>query len=168
MTPRPTRRAVLLAGAALAVVRPTSALAAPADDVAALNALLAVEHAAIYDLAAAGGTLSLVTRAVVVRHYDEHRARRDVLTQRIRVLGGAPVAALPAYADPVLGPDGTADIVAVEAACVQAYHAAIGSVADQLSRRICATAFIDECRHLALAKSAGGQAGAPDPFVTGR
>ena len=167
MTPRLTRRSVLLAGIAVAAVRPSAAIATPRDDAAALNTVLAVEHAAIFDLAAAGATMPLAVRATVLRHYDEHRARRDTLTQRILALGGAPVAALPAYADPVSGPDGTADIVAVERASVRAYHAATGLLADAASRRLCATAFIDESRHLALARSAAGQAGAPGPFVTG-
>lgn len=167
MTIRVNRRAVLIGTAVTLIARPGAAHAAAADDVAALNKVLETDHAAIYDLAAAGATLPLAVRATVLRHYDEHRARRDALEQRIRALGGSPAAALPAYADPVAGADPTADIVRVEQACVQAYRAAVAVVTDPTARQLCARAFIDEARHLALARSAAGLAGAPTAFVTG-
>jgi hypothetical protein len=165
-----TRRAVLRAGT-LAVVSPAGwpgrALAAATDDIGALNGLLAMEHAAIYDLAAAGATLTVPARAVVFGHYDQHRARRDLLEQHVRRLGGAPVAALAAYADPVAGPLGPAGVVAVEQACVQGYHAAVAVVADAGARELCSQAFVTEAAHLALARAATGAAGAPVAFVTG-
>lgn len=167
MSLRPTRRAVLLSGVALAVFRPVSAGAAAIDDAAALNALLATEHAVIYDLAAAGATLPVPGRAMVLAHYDEHRARRDLLVQRIHALGGTPVAALPAYADPDPAAYGNADIVVVERAAVRAYHGAIAVVGDASARALCVPAFVAEARHLALALAATGRAGAPSAFVTG-
>lgn len=167
MSPRPTRRAVLLSGAALVVLRPARALAAAPADVEALNALLSTEHAVIYDLSAAGATLPDVPRASVLAHYDEHRARRDALTQRIRALGGTPVAAAAAYADPVAGADGRADIEAIERAAVQAYYGAIAVVADAKARSLLADAYVTECRHWALARTYAGLSGAPLAFVTG-
>lgn len=174
MTERPSRRifiAIGIAGgaaaAAAAGARVRPAAAADNGDTAALNTLLATEHAVVYDLATAGATLSLSARATVLRHYDEHRARRDALTARIRSLGGAPVAALAAYGDPAPTAAGAAEIVAVEAAAVRAYHASIASVHDATARLLCAQAFVTESRHLALARAAAGFAGAPTPFVTG-
>jgi hypothetical protein len=143
------------------------ALAADGDDVAALNTLLATEHAVIFDLATAGATLPAAARATVLQHYDEHRARRDELTRHIRRLGGAPVAALAAYADPAGAARGPAAVIAVEAAAVRAYHASIATVGDTDARVLCAQAFVTEARHLALARSAAGLAGAPAAFVTG-
>ena len=68
MSRRPTRRAVLLSGAALFLLRPDRALAAAPADVEVLNALLATEHAVIYDLSAAGATLPVGPRATVLAH----------------------------------------------------------------------------------------------------
>lgn len=136
-------------------------------DVDALNAVLAVEHAAIFDLSAAGATLPLPARTPVLAHYDDHRRGRDALTARIRKLGGTPVAALPAYADPLAGGDAYQDIITVERAAVQAYAAAIAIVVDSAARTLCAEGFVAECRHLAKARAAAGQAGAPEAFVTG-
>ena len=167
MNVRPTRRAVLVSGVLLAVVRAAPSRAAVADDTGALNALLATEHAVIYDLAAAGATLPQAARALVLAHYDEHRARRDLLTARIRGLRGMPVAALPAYADPDLKSRGSADIVVIEQAAVRAYHGAIGVVREASARDLCAAAFLAESQHLALARVAAGRAGVPVSFVTG-
>ena len=167
MNPRPTRRTVLLCAAAVAVWRPAPGYAAGPDDAKLLNTLLAIEHAVIYDLSAAGATLPIGRRAQVLTHYDEHRIRRDALTVRITALGGAPVAALAAYADPVAGANALADIETIERAGVQGYHGAITVVADTLARDLCAQAFIAECRHWALARAAAGLPGAPVAFVTG-
>ncbi|MEP7055420.1 MAG: DUF4439 domain-containing protein [Actinomycetota bacterium] len=174
MTNRPSRRAFIVLGTGLAAqfarARPALAgvaAASDADDVVALNTLLATEHAVIYDLAAAGATLPAAARAAVLQHYDEHRSRRDALIVRIRELGGSPVAALAAYAEPAPAVVGGAEVVVVEAAALRAYHASITAVRDPRSRLLCAQAFVAESRHLALARSAVGLAGAPTPFVTG-
>lgn len=167
MTAHISRRALLIAAALLAVVRAEPAHAVEVGDVAALNGLLTTEHAVIYDLAAAGATVPVAVRAAVLRHYDEHRQRRDELTERIRTLGGAPVAALPAYADPAVSAAGSADFVLVEQAAVRAYHGAISLVSDRAARVLCVEGFVAESRHLALARAAAGLVGAPVPFVTG-
>lgn len=67
---------------------------------AAAQAALAAEHAAVYGYGVLGGRLEGRRRTEATAAYDAHRARRDALVRRVRDLGGAPVAADPAYALP--------------------------------------------------------------------
>jgi Domain of unknown function (DUF4439) len=104
------------------------------DDVAALQACLASEQAAVYAYAVIGGRLAgLQAPGDVVSQVDEaygrHRARRDALDQGLRDLDADPVAAEPAYALPV-----TPTTVAqcrrlaryLESRCGEAYAYAVG------------------------------------------
>jgi hypothetical protein len=74
--------------------------------VTALSGLLAVEHAAVYATASAGGALAplgrpaAAARALAFEAYTAHRELRDELTALILGAGGDPPAALPAYALP--------------------------------------------------------------------
>ena len=78
-----------------------------ADALTALTALLAVEHAAVYATAAAGGALAPVGtsadagRRLAAAAYTAHRELRDELTALILGAGAQPPAALPAYTLPV-------------------------------------------------------------------
>jgi hypothetical protein len=72
--------------------------------VAALQATLAAEHAAVWLLGVLGGRTS-ATRSpalydAISAAYVAHRARRDQLTATIRDLGADPVASEPAYEVP--------------------------------------------------------------------
>jgi hypothetical protein len=76
------------------------------DDVTALQACLAAEHAAVYAYAVVGGRLAgLGPPSHVVDRADEayswHRTQRDSLDALIRQLGASPVAAEPAYQLPM-------------------------------------------------------------------
>lgn len=172
MTALLSRRALLAVLVAAGVPGvATTAFAAPADDVKLLNGLLAIEHAAIYDLAVLGGRLGVAARAELRLRYDEHRLHRDRLQAEVVRLGGEPVAAEPVYRLP--GPVGgkatlrTAELV--ERAAASAYHQAIGGLEDRAARTLCVASLLDEARHLALARRASGvrTTAAADAFVTG-
>lgn len=67
----------------------------------ALQAALAAEHAAAYLLGVLGARTSAAGQpglfAAVTADFLRHRARRDLLVQRIRLLGSDPAPAAPAY-----------------------------------------------------------------------
>ncbi|MBV9855325.1 MAG: ferritin-like domain-containing protein [Streptosporangiaceae bacterium] len=75
-------------------VGPASAGRAP---VAALQAALAAEHAAIYGYGVAGAQLTAAARAAALRDWTLHQNARDTLTAMIASLGATPVAASAAY-----------------------------------------------------------------------
>lgn len=67
---------------------------------AAAQAALAAEHAAVYGYGVVGGRLSAARRAEGTDAFTAHRARRDALAKTVRSLGGDPVASDAAYALP--------------------------------------------------------------------
>ncbi len=69
----------------------------PAPALAALQAALAAEDAAVYAYGVVGAELSGSRRAMATASYQAHRVRRGALQQRIAASGAAPVAAAPAY-----------------------------------------------------------------------
>ncbi|MER6431958.1 ferritin-like domain-containing protein [Streptomyces sp900105245] len=77
-------------------------------EVAALQAALAAEHAAVYGYGVVGGRIGEHGRTEARAAYDAHRARRDALVREVRDLGGEPVAASAAYALPFPVPDAAA------------------------------------------------------------
>ncbi|MFF8596836.1 ferritin-like domain-containing protein [Streptomyces sp. NPDC015220] len=81
-----------------------------AQELKALQAALAAEHAAVYGYGVVGGRIRPGRRAEARTAYDAHRARRDALVRRVRDLGGRPVAAAPAYALPFPVPDSAAAV----------------------------------------------------------
>ncbi|GAA1476004.1 ferritin-like domain-containing protein [Nocardioides aestuarii] len=94
----------------------------------ALQRALAAEHAATYVYGAIGAATSVSATpglfASVAAAYGEHRARRDLLTARLRDRGAEPVAADAAYAvpEPLRSPaDVSAAALAVERACEETY-----------------------------------------------
>jgi hypothetical protein len=144
---RPTRRAVLLAPAALLVPRP--ATAAPADTYAAL---LAEEHAAIHLYGVLGPRLPEALRDAARAAYDDHRRHRDLLMEAVRRTGGDPEPARLTYAPPA--PLGTAAqaralAVTIEDSLALRWHAAVAEVEPQ-ARRTAAEALADEAEHLAV------------------
>jgi Domain of unknown function (DUF4439) len=68
--------------------------------VAALQAALAAENAAIYGYGIAGAQLSGAAKATALRDWTLHQNARDALTAMITSLGAAPVAASAAYGLP--------------------------------------------------------------------
>jgi hypothetical protein len=77
-------------------------------ELAALQAALAAEHAAVYGYGVVGGRVGEARREQARSAGDAHRARRDAVAGRIRDLGGRPVAAAAAYALPFPVPDAEA------------------------------------------------------------
>ncbi|MFI6036135.1 ferritin-like domain-containing protein [Streptomyces sp. NPDC051315] len=77
---------------------------------AALQAALAAEHAAVYGYGVVGGRVLEARRAEARAAYDAHRARRDALAREVRDLGSEPVAASAAYALPFPVPDSAAAV----------------------------------------------------------
>jgi aspartate/methionine/tyrosine aminotransferase len=75
---------------------------------AAAQAALAAEHAAVYGYGVVGAWAGEPHRAEVDRLYTAHRQRRDALRRTVRELGGTPVAAAAGYALPFAVNDGPA------------------------------------------------------------
>lgn len=71
-----------------------------APDVAALQAVLAGEHAAVYAYGVVGGRSGERDQPLAWTGYEQHRARRDRLTGLLDAGGHRPVAAEVAYALP--------------------------------------------------------------------
>ncbi len=71
-----------------------------AEQLKALQAALAAEHAAVYGYGVVGGRIREEQRSEARAAYDAHRARRDALAREVRDLDAEPVAASAAYALP--------------------------------------------------------------------
>jgi hypothetical protein len=84
--------------------------AATQQQVEALQAALAAEHAAVYGYGVVGGRIGRERRADARAAYDAHRARRDALVREVRDLGARPVAAAAGYALPFPVPDSAAAV----------------------------------------------------------
>jgi hypothetical protein len=65
--------------------------------VAALQAALAAEHAAVYGYGVVGALLSGALRAQALADFRAHQLARDTLEAMVIKLGATPVAASPAY-----------------------------------------------------------------------
>jgi ABC-type amino acid transport substrate-binding protein len=68
--------------------------------VAAVQHVLAGEHAAVWAYGVLGAHLPRSRQPRVLAALDRHRALRDALIARVRAAGAVPVAAEPAYAVP--------------------------------------------------------------------
>ena len=77
---------------------------------AALQAALAAEHAAVYGYGVVGGRVDEERRDEARQAHDAHRARRDALHRTVHELGGRPRAAAAAYQLPFEVPDGAAAV----------------------------------------------------------
>lgn len=75
---------------------------------AALQAALAAEHAAVYGYGVVGGRIDKGRRTEAREAYDAHRARRDTLVRRVRERGEDPDPAQAAYTLPFAVPDSAA------------------------------------------------------------
>ena len=69
-------------------------------EVAALQKVLAAEHAVVFGYGVAGARLDGAARRQAQRSWNSHRAARDDLSARVAGLGGEPVAAAATYALP--------------------------------------------------------------------
>ena len=73
------------------------AASATAADVAALQAALAAEHAAVYGYGIVGATVTGDTETLARADWLAHQEARDTLEAMLVKLGATPVAASPAY-----------------------------------------------------------------------
>jgi ferritin-like protein len=96
--------------------------------VEALQATLAAEHAAVNVYGVLGGRVSASedpgTATLLRTCYDLHRDRRDLLRERLAVLGQTPVAAAPAYDVPARSRDARRLLevaVTTEERCAEVY-----------------------------------------------
>ncbi|WP_037913800.1 ferritin-like domain-containing protein [Actinacidiphila yeochonensis] len=64
---------------------------------AAAQAVLAAEHAAVYGYGVVGGQAGADRQASAQQGYDAHRAARDAMARTVADLGGVPVAAAASY-----------------------------------------------------------------------
>ncbi|WP_432076250.1 DUF4439 domain-containing protein [Streptomyces wuyuanensis] len=80
------------------------------DTLAAAQAALAAEHAAVYGYGVVGGRVGEARRAEAAAAYAAHRARRDALERTVHDLGGRLVAAQAAYTLPFAVPDTAAAV----------------------------------------------------------
>jgi Domain of unknown function (DUF4439) len=82
--------------------------------VAALQAALAAEHAAVYGYGVAGAMLAGTAQAGARADWTAHQVARDTLAAMLTKLGATPVAASPAYALPfaVTSPKAAAKLAA--------------------------------------------------------
>lgn len=163
---RPTRRAVLLAPAALVLPRPASAQ--PVD---AYEALLAEEHAAIHLYGVLAPRLPDGLRGAARDAYDDHRRHRDHLEALIRAAGGTPPAPRVSYALPAPAATGTqarALAVRIEDSLAARWHNLVAEVPAR-DRRAVATAFAEEAEHLTVYRwHAGVTAPQAAPTFPGR
>jgi hypothetical protein len=78
----------------------TKAARVSPQDLQALQAALAAEHAAVYGYGVAGAMFSGADRAAALTDWRLHQQARDTLQAMISKLGATPVAASAAYALP--------------------------------------------------------------------
>jgi Domain of unknown function (DUF4439) len=77
---------------------------------AAAQAALAGEYAALYGYGVVGARVGTALRSDAQAAYEAHHAQRDILTRAVQGLGAEPVAAAPAYALPFPVPDQAAAV----------------------------------------------------------
>lgn len=120
-----------------APARPSASTSARPATVAALQAALAAEHAAIYGYGVAGAKLTGSQQERARRAWEIHRIRRDRLHDLISERGATPVAAQAAYRLPFLV-DSTRSaaqlVAALEDGVVAAYLAVVGAAGPRLRR----------------------------------
>jgi Domain of unknown function (DUF4439) len=92
-----TSAAAASASAAASITSASTAASATADEIAALQAALAAEHAAIYGYGVVGALLHGREQGDAMSDWRLHSEGRDTLTAMILKLGATPVAADPAY-----------------------------------------------------------------------
>ena len=75
-------------------------MAARSTEIAAMQAALAAEHAAVYGYGVTGAMLTGAARSAAYADWRTHEVARDTLAAMLVKLGATPVAASPAYTLP--------------------------------------------------------------------
>jgi hypothetical protein len=104
---------------------------------AALQAAVAGEHAAVWASGRAAGELRGKRRDAARRELDEHRTQRDQLRRQVRVLGAVPVEAAAAYIEPfpVEGASGGRRLMAHVNSALAATYADLAAAGQPGARR---------------------------------
>jgi hypothetical protein len=105
--------------------------------VAALQAALAAEHAAVYGYGVAGAYLSGTSRATATSDWLAHQVTRDTLEAMLRARGAQPVAAAAGYQLPVAvrTPAGAARLAVILEDRVAAAYLGLVALSDATVRR---------------------------------
>lgn len=115
-------------------------------EVAALQRVLAAEHAAVWGYGVVGGQLPGPAQQAAHSADSAHRGRRDTLSALLAARGATPVAAAPAYELPFPVTDaGAARRLAahLEAGTAAAWHASLGALPAADLRRLAVAALTD-------------------------
>jgi hypothetical protein len=104
---------------------------------AALQAALAGEHAAVWACGRSAGELSGDDRSDALAELDTHRDARDELRRRVVALGAEPVPAAPAYVEPfpVDGRRGGRRLLAHVSTALAGAYADLAATSPAASRR---------------------------------
>jgi len=170
------RSAVVLSGAAVALLAGRDVLAAQSGDAAAgdiriLNTALGAEYEAIaaYQVGAESKLLQKPVLDLALEFQGHHKQHADVLAQTIRKLGGAPVAAKAKYDFPVATLKTQNDVLAfaasLEKGAVSAYLGAVPLFAERDLAKAAASILGDEAMHWAVLRQALGMPPVPVAFM---
>ena len=171
------RSALVLSGAAVALLAGRDVLAARSNDAAAadvriLNTALGAELEAIaaYQVGAQSGLLEKPVLALAVQFQGHHKEHADVLAATVRKLGGKPVAAKSKYTFPVEGLKTQADVLRfaaqLEQGAVSAYLGAVPLFGNRDLSKAAASILGDEAMHWAILRNALGENPVPAAFVS--
>jgi rubrerythrin len=171
------RSAVVLSGAAVALLAGRDVLAAKsgkstAADARILNTALGAELEAIaaYQVGAESGLLEKPVLALAVQFQGHHKEHADVLASTIQKLGGQPVSAKSKYEFPVESLKNQADVLrfaaSLEKGAVSAYLGAVPLFANRDLSKAAASILGDEAMHWAVLRNALGENPVPSAFVS--
>ena len=171
------RSALVLSGAAVALLAGKHALAATAGEATAgdaqiLNTALGAELEAIaaYQLGAESKLLQKPTLELALTFQGHHKEHADVLAKTVEKLGGKPVAAKTKYNFPVEQLKTQADVLKfaakLELGAVSAYLGAVPLFGNRDLAKAAASILGDEAMHWAILRQALGQVPVPSAFVS--
>ena len=169
--------AVLLSGAAVALVTGRDALAAKAastadSDVRILNTALAAELEAVaaYQVGAESRLLKKPALDLALAFQAHHKEHADLLARTVEKLGGRAVAAKSSYAFPVEKLKSQEDVLrfaaTLEKGAVSAYLGAVPVFDNRDLARAAASILGDEAMHWAILRNAVGDVPVPSAFVS--
>jgi rubrerythrin len=169
------RSAVVLSGAAVALLAGRDVLAAKSEtsagDVRILNTALGAEYEAIaaYQVGAQSNLLQKPVLDLAVEFQGHHKQHAEVLAQTVRKLGGTPVEAKAKYDFPVATLKTQNDVLnfaaTLEKGAVSAYLGAVPLFAERDLAKAAASILGDEAMHWAVLRQALGMPPVPVAFV---
>ncbi len=170
------RSALLLSGAAVALLAGRDVLAAKsggaaASDARILNTALGAELEAIaaYQVGAESDLLQKPVLALAAQFQGHHKAHADLLAETVRKLGGKPVLAKRKYEFPVETLKSQADVLRfaarLEQGAVSAYLGAVPLFGNRDLSKAAASILGDEAMHWAVLRNALGENPVPDAFM---